>query len=192
MKRLGGKRIELRSRCVCFNLLVLTAWVGGVTKVYPDLSLWVQVDALHAYTKMWWAVEGCCCNDERVDDVWNCTCVFPTVCTAQQTRIDCWIKVSRFESKSVWRNRVHESDHRHEVGSLTIDPPYECDMRFCSNTFTHHYSSGLYSTRLETRTKESSKYASRTVLNRLVRRSERNHCDLVARQAQQWGLNRHS
>ena len=75
------------------------------------------------------------------------------------------------------RNEVHESDHRHEVGSLTIDPPYECNMRSCSDSFTHHYSSGLYSTRLETRTKESSKYASRTVLNRLVRRSERNHCD---------------
>ena len=42
---------------------------------------------------------------------------------------------------------------------------------------THHHSSGLYSTRLETRTKESSKYASRTVLFRLVRRSESNWCD---------------
>jgi hypothetical protein len=66
---------------------------------------------------------------------------------------------------------------RHEVVSLTIDPPCKCNMRSYSNIYPHHYSSGLYSTRLETRTKESSKYASRTVLNRLVRRSERNRCD---------------
>ena len=43
---------------------------------------------------------------------------------------------------------------------------------------SHHSSSGLYSTRLETRTKESNMYASRTVLSRLVGRNEGKWCDV--------------
>ena len=63
------------------------------------------------------------------------------------------------------------------VASLLTHP--ETATYACSSNPAHHYSSGLYSTRLETRTKESSKCASRTVFTRLVRRSERNCCDLL-------------
>jgi hypothetical protein len=48
----------------------------------------------------------------------------------------------------------------------------------CWAKCSHHSSSGLHSTRLETRTKESNMYASRTVLFRLVRRNESKWCDV--------------
>jgi hypothetical protein len=52
---------------------------------------------------------------------------------------------------------------------------------------SHHSSSGLYSTRLETRTKESNMYASRTVLSRLVGRNESKWCDALTL----WGRSQH-
>ena len=71
-----------------------------------------------------------------------------------------------------------DSGHRLEVGSLAVDPPCGCDVDCAPFRYSIHHSSGLYSTRLETRTKESSRYASRTVLTRLVGRSERNCWDV--------------